>query len=40
MMKAAPGSAFEVVEAQLTLELLVIAFNTPPKFDQRDESFD
>lgn len=30
-MEAAPGAAFEVVEADLTFEILIVAFHAPAK---------
>jgi hypothetical protein len=40
VMKASPRSAFEVVEAKLLLEFLVVALDAPAKFGQAHERGD
>jgi hypothetical protein len=37
VMKSAPTSAFEVIDADLVLELLIVTFDAPPHVDGRDE---
>ena len=37
MVESPPGASLEVVEPDLTLELLEVAFHTPPELDQRNE---
>src|SRR3989442_15965706 len=39
VMKASPAPAFEVIQADLLLEFLVVAFDAPAEFRQSDELF-
>jgi hypothetical protein len=40
MMKSSPGSPFVVVEAELLLELLIVALDAPAKLGQVHESLE
>jgi len=37
MMKAGPGAAFKVVEAEFAFQFLIVAFDTPPQFAESHE---